>query len=167
MMININLKQQTILAICVSLGILMLLTMGFAAWQWHEDWVIAHKTTNLKDLQPSKDETNAIIAAIPEAHIFGQALSKVGQVPITNLQLRVTGIVKMETERVGTPSKAYISISGQPSKIFQVGDSLPYGVKVYDIISNAIILENKGHLEKLPLPRESLEFKSRHVKERV
>jgi len=96
--------------------------------------------------------------------LFGNTYSKNGDVPISDLELRVTGIVKVENETVGSASKAYISISGQPSKIFQVGDSLPYGVKVHDISFDAVILENGGHLEKLPLPRETLEFKPREVK---
>lgn len=167
MMMTINLKQQSVFLICAALGCLALLTLGLSIWQWHKDWVTAHPQVSFKDNHVNTDETTVMIAAIPEEHIFGQAFSKIGQVPITNLQLRVTGIVKTESEQTGTQSKAYISISGQPSKIFQVGDSLPYGVKVYDIISNAIILENKGHLEKLPLPREKLEFNARNLQERV
>ena len=103
-----------------------------------------------------------MIASIPDEHLFGKAFSKSGDVPITNLQLRVTGIVKVQDEENGSYSKAYISISGQPSKIYQVGDSLPYGVKVYAISHDTVILENGGRLEKLPLPREKLVFKPQH-----
>ena len=65
----------------------------------------------------------------------------------------------MDSNRSGPVSKAYISIDGQPSKIYQVGESLPSGVKVYDITPNEVVLENDGNLEKLPLPREQLKFK--------
>jgi type II secretory pathway component PulC len=99
------------------------------------------------------------ITSVPNEHLFGKMVSKTGAMPVTNLQFRVTGIVKVDTEKYEAFSKAYISISGQPSKIYQIGDSLPYGVKVYDITSDAVILENEGHLEKLPLPREHPTFK--------
>jgi hypothetical protein len=56
-------------------------------------------------------------------------------------------------------------MSGQPSKIYQVGDSLPYGVKVHEITHDAVILENGGHLEKLPMTREKLKFKPRDTEE--
>jgi hypothetical protein len=73
--------------------------------------------------------------------------------------------VKVEHELNGSISKAYISISGQPGKIYQIGDNLPYGVKVYDITPDTVILENDGHLEKLPLPREKLLFKRKNIQE--
>jgi hypothetical protein len=100
-----------------------------------------------------------MINSLPEKHLFGQAFSRTDGMPISNLQLRVTGIVKVNTETGKEVSKAYISISNQPAKIFEVGDTLPYGVKVYSITPDAVVLENDGHLEKLPLPREKLQFK--------
>jgi type II secretory pathway component PulC len=129
-------------------------------WQWHSDWVLAHQ-----DIQETPVATSIstpdIVASIKDGHLFGIAAAKLGDMPITNLQLRVTGIVKkVDAEGVST-SKAYISIDGQPGKVYQSGESLPYGVKVYEITPNAVVLENNGHLEKLPLPREHLKFKSR------
>jgi type II secretory pathway component PulC len=139
--------------------------MIFAFQQWHNDWSLAHQEITHAANVTAKDETADMIAAIPDEHIFGQNLVDSGNMPITNLQLRVTGIVKVETEDAKSVSKAYISISGQPGKIYQAGDSLPYGVKVYDITPDTVILENDGHLEKLPLPRERLQFKQRNTEE--
>ena len=104
-------------------------------------------------------ETADNIETIPNNHLFGIAFAK-GNVPITNLQLRVTGIVKVNNEQENN-SKAYISMSGQSSKIYQVGDSLLNGVKIYAISNDSVILETDGRLEKLPLPREILQFKER------
>lgn len=168
MITNINLNQKTVLAICISIGSFVLLNLGYISWQWHSDWEIAHQTVAVKETVATHDETAMMIAAIPDTHLFGKALSKVGQMPVTNLQLQVTGIVKTFSEQLGPQSKAYISISGQPGKIYLIGDSLPYGVKVYDITEDAVILENKGQLEKLVLPRQQLVFKPRDDdKERV
>ena len=161
---NSHLKQQTALAACGVLGLFALITFITSASHWYDDWALAHQS-----LAPAKvaatDEKAMMIGALPKAHLFGMAVDNNGQLPISNLQLRVTGIVKVDTEQSGSVSKAYISIQGQPSKIYQVGDDLPYGVKVYQVEPDAVILENDGHLEKLPLPREELEFKPRSTEE--
>jgi type II secretory pathway component PulC len=109
------------------------------------------------------NQDNAMIASISGDHIFGKS-SNLGQMPVTNLQMKVTGIVKV-SEQSGLTSKVYISVSGQASKIYKVGDNLPYGVKIYEITPDAVVLENDGHLEKLPLPREKIIFKPRKVEE--
>lgn len=163
LMINIQLTQRVVLGLCAALAVLVCFTFIYSAWQWRADWVLAHQAAAAPTVA-TVDETANMIAAIPDEHLFGQSFSKSGM-PTSNLQLRVTGIVKVDNEQGGTVSKAYISISGQPSKIYQTGDSLPYGVKVYDIAPDAVILENDGHLEKLPLPREQLQFKPRNKQE--
>lgn len=157
-MIDINLTQRTMMGICIGLAALFGFTLLFTLWTWYEDWQLAHQMKARAMAIASNDETTNMIIAIPEAHLFGQTD---GDMPITSLQLRVTGIVKTGDEQDGSASKAYISISGQPSKIYKLGDDLPYGVKVYEITPDSVILENDGKLEKLPLPRERLEFKPR------
>jgi Type II secretion system protein C len=145
------------------LGIILLVLLISSVQQWYQDWQLAHQTA-AKAYVSTKNETAEIIAALPRAHIFGQNLSS-SDVPVTNLQLRVTGIVSVPNEDDHASSKAYISISGQPSKIFKMGDELPNGVKIYDITADTVILEHDGDIEKLPLPRESLVFKARDEKE--
>lgn len=140
---------------------LLLLSMVFfisflCFQQWYADWQLIDQPSRPIAPLSKQDNTKILIAHLPSAHLFGQSLAR--DVPITNLQLRVTGIVKSEKEEEAL-SKAYISISGQPSKIYQLGDRLPYGVRVYAITKNAVILENNRRLEKLPLPRTQLEFK--------
>lgn len=159
--INASLKQHIPIGISIIIGIMVLFMTIYSLHQWHVDWIIAHDRSAEHIPVTTKDETADMIAAIPEEHLFGQSFSQGGAVPITNLQLSVTGIVKVDTENNGSVSKVYISMAGAPSKIYQAGDSLPYGVKVYEITDDTVILENDGHLEKLPLPRERLQFKPR------
>ncbi len=136
------------------------LTFFYTLWQWRTDWVSAHQAIPAPALV-SIGATAEKMAAIPDEHLFGAAAS---DVPISSLQLRVTGIVKMNSSG-NAASKAYISIAGQPSKIYRIGDSLPYGVKIQAITADTVIVENDGHLEKLPLPREKLQFKMRNEEE--
>lgn len=158
---NINLPQQAVNAIYGGLAILITITFVVCVLQWREDWRITHQpiTPNAQ----SGDKTLSMIAAIPSHHIFGKSAG--GKIPISSLELHVTGIVKVENEDGKEVSKAYISQAGQPAKIYQVGDKVTNGVKIYSINADTIILDNGGELEKLPLPREPLVFKPREDKE--
>lgn len=166
MILNIHLPQRSIPYVGGTLALCVGFLLFYSIWRWHSDWEIAHQVVTTHTTFNSTDEISSMIAAIPEDHLFGKAYVKSGDVPVSDLQLRVTGIVKVHHEHEGSVSKVYISSSGQPSKIYQVGDTLPYGVKIYEITVDAVILENGGHLEKLPLPREPLQFKPTHTQER-
>lgn len=165
MIIDMRLQQRTVLGVGVALAAFAFFLVCYSLWRWHGDWGIAHQSLNTAPRLNATDETAIMIAAIPDDHLFGNTYAKSGEVPISDLQLRVTGIVKIQNETNSDVSKAYISMSGQPSKVYQVGDSLPYGVKVHEITDDAVILENGGHLEKLPLPREKLKFKPKPAEE--
>lgn len=154
-----KLRQRTMVLICVAVFALFLLALLYSIFQWQQDWRLAHKELANDSPAIVLNEPNDFIAKLPEAHLFGQAVNKVGEVPTSTLQLLVTGIVKSDAD--AEQSKAYISIAGQPSKIYRTGDDLPYGVKVYSILKDAVIVENNGRLEKILLPREPLHFKSR------
>jgi type II secretory pathway component PulC len=156
MILNIQFSQRTILGIIAVLIFLTLLTIFLTIQQWRSDWELTHQV--IPAVTPAQNDAANMIAALPSTHLFGQSLS--GEMPISSLQMRVTGIVKVENEE-GSLSKAYISVSGQPSKIYQKGDNLPHGVRIYAITPDSVILERDGQLEKLPLPREKLEFKER------
>lgn len=158
--------RDRVLHIICSVLLVVLLAIAVSTFSnWHNDWLLAHQKLAEPGpaLENSKDKD--LVALLPDAHLFGQAMAKVGEVPTSNLQLQVTGIVKAGFGNKKVNSKAYISIAGQPSKIYQTGDMLPYGVKVYAITKDAVIVENNGHLEKLLLPREPLQFKERMATE--
>ena len=147
----IYVSSIVVLAICASL------TLFFACEQWYQDWIyIQQPLPTISSSLQNNDGAN-LLAAIPHAHLFGQSEQKMGEIPITNLRLRVTGIVK--TNNIFSPSKAYIAIDGEPSKIYRIGDQLPDGVTIHAITNDIVVLENAGRLEKLPLPRLTLQFK--------
>jgi type II secretory pathway component PulC len=158
--LNLQLSQRMLAGICLGLSLLAALTLISSLWQWHNDWVFVHQTPEAPPLAKT-DQTASLIAAIPQYHLFGKSQ---GQLPITNLQMTVTGIVKL-SEQLDSLSKAYISINGQPGKVYKVGDALPYGVRIASISHDAVILENDGRFEKLPLPRDKLKFRQRSIRE--
>lgn len=154
---TIHMTQRNIFIAAAGTALLALLTTIYVASTWYHDWrLTSHPVTYFPQVSGKKDHS---IEKIPDMHIFGQALIATGDMPITSLQLTVTGIVREQTTDDNNLSKAYISISGGQSKIYHVGETLPDGVKIYDITPDTVILENGGRLEKLPLPREKLEFK--------
>lgn len=157
MVLNINLPQQAVNAIYGGIAILIGITLIVCVMQWREDWHLAHQAAT--PVTQSVDKSIALIAAIPGNHIFGKPTG--GKIPISSLELKVTGIVKVEDEEGNETSKAYISQAGQPAKIYVVGDKITDGVKIYSISADTIIVDNGGELEKLPLPRAPLEFKHR------
>lgn len=158
--LNLNLSQRMLAGICLGLSLLVALTFILSIWQWRSDWAFVHKAAESPALAKT-DQTASLLASIPQNHLFGKSQ---GQLPITNLQMTVTGIVKI-ADLAGSISKAYISIDGQPSKIYKVGDALPHGVRIDSIAQDTVILENDGRFEKLPLPRDKLKFRQRSIRE--
>jgi type II secretory pathway component PulC len=154
MLWQFNLTSKQLIAIVTSIALLLVLTFVYLLWLWRADWQLTHP---LPTVNQNIDNHHArdMLTTLSSAHLFGQSFQ--GDVPTTNLQLRVTGIVKMEMSDL--PSKAYISVLGQASRVYKKGDQLPNGVKIYAITKDAVIVENNGHLEKCPLPRVPLEFK--------
>jgi type II secretory pathway component PulC len=164
-MTPINLKPATLIALSLGcLVILFMTTMLYAVFGWQDDWKLVQKITPPTKNIVNKDANAGLIATIADHHLFGKNFAKTGEVPFSNLQISLTGIVKVVKENNHAFSKAYISVAGAPSKIYQTGDTLPSGARIYNITSQEIILDNDGQLEKLRLPREQLQFKPRETK---
>lgn len=152
-------KQHTLIGTCGLLVMFIIITFIYGIKQWKEDWALTHGSIASMNA-PTVNQIDRLASSIIDAHLFGKSITN-GNVPLSSLQLLVTGIVSVNHEQNNPTSKVYISIAHQVSKIYQVGDLLPYGVRVYAINDNAVILENDGHFEKLLLPREKLQFKAR------
>ena len=142
----------------LGLSTLVLLSVSLVLNQWKADWQLVHQP--VMTLTIAKDTSSSDIRALPDAHLFGQALTADGELPITNLQLRVIGISKVVNATGNDTSHATIVIGTESGKTYQVGDALPDGVKIYRIDADSVILENDGRLEKLPMPRSTLNFQT-------
>lgn len=155
--------HQIVMGSNIAMLLLVVVTLMLSIAAWRSDWQLTHQAiTPLAMI--SINQQAALIEELPDLHVFGQPPQAMSDVPISSLELHVTGIVKSAQDK-GAASKAYISISNQPSKIFHIGDTISYGVKLYDITDDAVVLENNGKLEKLSLQRRQLEFKPRPAKE--
>jgi type II secretory pathway component PulC len=126
--------------------------------------LVSTVTTWYGDLQTPKLPTAAaqvasnaeaqLITQIPSQHIFGQA-SNDDFLPLTSLQMRLTGILKDANDG---KSKVIVAEGEEPGKVYGVGDSVVSGIIINAINDDGIVLERNGHLEKLPLTRPQLSF---------
>jgi len=161
-MTPLNLKPATLISLSLGcLVILFVMTILYIVLGWQADWTLTQQKAASTKTIVNKNANSELIATIADHHLFGKNFTKEGVVPFSNLEISVTGIVKVVKENNRTFSKAYISVAGAPSKIYQIGDTLPSGIKIYTITSQEIILNNGGQLEKLRLPRQQLQFKPR------
>ncbi len=96
------------------------------------------------------------IREIPRAHIFGE-FNKPGLagVPQTTLDLKLQGLFVGPTQE---QSRVLIAGSDGKGKLYAVGDKLPNGVLVKEILVDGVMLEVEGELEKLMLPTKKLNF---------
>ncbi|MES2218075.1 MAG: type II secretion system protein N [Pseudomonadota bacterium] len=109
-----------------------------------------------KDTHIASVNTEAqLITELPKQHLLGLAEGDDAFLPITSLQLRLTGILKDAGDK---HSKVIIAEGEQPGKVYTVGDTLLSGIVINAINEDGIVLEHSGRLEKLPLMREALAF---------
>lgn len=152
-------NQRHVAAFLALTSLICLITLFYSVKQLQIDWELAHRPLPKENAVYQIDETTTFINRLPYVHLFGIAVSKMNEIPASHLQLQLTGIV-FPLEGQQEEAKAYISIDGQASKIFQIGNELPYGVKINAITQQAVLVENNGRLEKLTLSRIPLQFKA-------
>lgn len=95
------------------------------------------------------------IASLTESHLFGLPQALPGSAinaPETTLNLSLRGIIA-----VGKGRALAIIANGADEQPYKVGDSLPAGAMVHEILADRVILERSGRFETLTLPKESLE----------
>ncbi len=145
------------LGLCIVTGLLLLVTVVDTFSTWQDDFILTRKArVKAAGHGEITNDINKLIASIPAQHLFGQHPKARSEIlPITSLQLRLLGVIKANPE---SRSSVIISERGGPGKVYQIGDSLPSGVRVYAITPDGVILDNSGQLEKLLLERSKLSF---------
>jgi type II secretory pathway component PulC len=148
--------RKTGFALILILGCVLFLSVINVLKTWYDDFHLAkNPVANVISVNDEMDKQTQLIAEIPSTHIFGLATEADDFLPITSLQLRLTGIIK-NTET--TQSKVIVSEAGRPGVVYGMGDTLTSGIKINAINVDGIVLEHEGRLEKLPLVRTPLQF---------
>jgi type II secretory pathway component PulC len=123
-----------------------------------KDYKIAHHSATDSHPQAVIDShIDDLIQALPTQHLLGHAEQEVADyIPVTSMQVSLVGIMQAATpER----SRVIISEGGQSGKLYRLNERLPSGLLIHAITSEGVILDNAGHLEKLPLKRNELLFR--------
>jgi len=126
---------------------------------WYKDIKLSKAQSSRENISVAVTAKNLdLINELPKQHLFGSAIhsSNTNNLPITNLQLSLIGIIQSQPE---SKSSVIISSAGQPGKVYFIGDKISETLEVGAITKDGVILENNGRLEKLPLKRQKLAFK--------
>jgi general secretion pathway protein C len=103
---------------------------------------------------PSRSET-VDVAAIASAHLFGEApVARPAQdatnAQQTSLPLVLVGIIAADNPEDGL---AILGESAAAAKVYAVGDNIPGGAKLHQVLADKVIIDRNGTLETLMLPR--------------
>ncbi|OGT58997.1 MAG: hypothetical protein A3F43_02675 [Gammaproteobacteria bacterium RIFCSPHIGHO2_12_FULL_42_10] len=120
---------------------------------WAHDIYLIQNTLPFAIPKTSQDTLEQTITALPNGHLFGSVQSHIESAPISQLPIRITGIVQIIDRHAHVASKAYLSVNGERDHLYQVGDRLQNGVMVYEVTKDTVIFENHGRLEKIVLQR--------------
>ncbi|MEW5838514.1 MAG: type II secretion system protein N [Pseudomonadota bacterium] len=93
------------------------------------------------------------LASIATARLWGAlpAVAPVSSVAQdTRLPLNLRGILSGE-------GLALIESSGGGTKVYRIGDALPGGAKLKDVLADHVLIERAGVIERLALPRQTLD----------
>lgn len=106
----------------------------------------------------AKEETR--LTTVAGLHLFGRAPREATaravpvEAPETRLRLELKGVVALETSDGGA---ALIAGEGEDERHYRVGDDLPGGATLEQILPDRVILSRDGRFEMLRLPRQRLE----------
>jgi general secretion pathway protein C len=148
---------------------IVLIANSFAALTWQlvpvpdtpDAVAVAQKTTNTA-AQASRDAANQPLAVkISQYHLFGKFEKKkpppkpveVAAAPETRLNLKLRGVFSSQDKEI---ARAIIADAKGDDESYAIGDEVPGGAVLNDILEDRVILERNGQLETLKLPLESL-----------
>jgi general secretion pathway protein C len=125
---------------------LFALLIIYSLWQVVTIFKIADYKINLVNTQI----VIPTVADISPQHLFGQYDENLSNLPSTQLKLTLQGIAMGVIDSEG--SRALIAAPNQPAKVYKIGDSLPGGAVIHEILRDRVILNDSGRFENLNLP---------------
>lgn len=110
--------------------------------------------------QPDSKSGRTDITRISQWHLFGDAkkivakpVAKVTEAPDTRLNLKLRGVLASSDP---VAARAIIADSKSKEDAYAVGDNLPGNAVLREIYADRVILEYRGRMETLRLPKDSL-----------
>ncbi len=93
--------------------------------------------------------------ALQQVHVFGAVATS--DIPSADFGMKLQAVF------INPPpanSRALIVLTGQAAQSFAVGDTLPNGARVYQILPDSVVLMQNGKLVKLTFALQGLDFNS-------
>lgn len=116
------------------------------------DWVPSKQNTVVQSVIHVPHRTYQL-QDISTWHLMG--LSPSSDLPETNLQLTLQGVLTMPNSQ---RASAIIAGPDEKANVYRPGDLLPGGAILDKVMSDKVIIKNRGKLEELPLVRKKLQF---------
>jgi len=96
------------------------------------------------------------VAAIANAHLFGEQhieapRQDAANAPQSSLPLVLVGIIAADDPQDGL---AILGQNAAAAKVYAVGDNVPGGAKLHQVLADRVIIDRNGQLESLLLPRQ-------------
>ena len=147
-----------IICFCLSMLIIWQLYLGGSLW------LSLNKPMNIaKDMSPVAISS---LSSQTKTHIgltqpfFGQYIPRAiddAGVKESMLNVKIVGVLFAVPE---TASEVILKIEGRAEETFRVGDSIPGEAVIKRITAQGVLLERKGVLESLTLPKNELIFET-------
>ena len=150
----------------VSALLAVLLGLGAAQvfWQAYAHWTKINETATLDHSLPHTKPKAAndidYAQGIGSAHLFGRVLvSEVAdqvtplEIPDSALNVVIKGILTLADAE---QSVAILSVENAADKVFKVGAELKVGHRVHQIVADGVVVDHRGRLEMIRLPRASM-----------
>jgi general secretion pathway protein C len=105
--------------------------------------------------QAPRNET-VDVAAITSAHLFGEPPvvapppQDAANAPQSSLPLVLVGIISVDDPQDGL---AILGENAAAAKVYAVGDNIPGGAKLHQVLADRVVIDRGGVLESLLLPR--------------
>ena len=146
------------------LTVLMGLGVAHVFWQAYGHWASVNETFTLDHSLPHTNSkiTNDIDYAqgIGSAYLFGRLLVTKApdqvtplEIPDSSLNVAIKGILALADAQ---QSVAILSVENAADKVFKVGAELTLGHRVHQIVADGVVVDHRGKLEMIRLPRASI-----------
>lgn len=150
-------------------GINLLLVVLLAYTLAQLTWLLLHETADNLPIPPvisakttTPSKATASLEKVAALHLLGRSdvpapveAAKPIEAPETRLNLTLRGLISVSSQQ---GARAIISQGSGDELSYKVGDTVPGGAKLHEILADRVILERSGRFETLTLPKEKMEI---------
>lgn len=138
-------------AIALALNGLIVFAIAWMIWSTvNSTWLSPTASTPM----PFKPAAHLQLNQVSSFHLFGNDVSNNTDLPLASLGVNLIGIFKNSNGI----SRALISTNSSTGDVYQVSDNLAPNVKITKILSQSVIVNHNGRLERLEMSIKPLNF---------